>query len=130
VTMVPAWLNDIVREFAAGLGLKDFALNSEGAAALRFESGVAFRLEYAMDCLTLSMSAESPADVAAAKLLLASADPLRRGRFVLRTGIIGKPPRAVFAVRLESAEVTLGNLDSAMSELWRAMENFRRRLGA
>ena len=128
--MVPAWLNDIVREFAAGLGLKGFALNSEGTAALRFESGVAFRLEYAMDRLTLSMSAESPADVAAAKLLLASADPLRRGRFVLRTGIIGKPPRAVFAVRLESAEVTLGNLDSAMSELWRAMENFRRRLGA
>lgn len=130
MTIVPAWLNDIVREFAAGLGLKDFALNSEGAAALRFESGVTFRLEYAMDRLTLSMSAESPADVAAAKLLLASSDPLRRGRFALRAGIIGKPPRAVLAVRLESAEVTLGNLDAAMSELWRAMENFRRRLGA
>jgi hypothetical protein len=36
----------------------------------------------------------------------------------------------VFAVRFEPADVTLGNLDAAMSELWRAAENHRRRLGA
>ena len=128
--MTPAWLNDIVREFGSGMGLKDFALNADGAAALRFENGVALRLEYAMDFLSLSMSVESPQDAASVKLLLSASDPLRRGAFTIRTGIAGNPSRAVFTVRLESAEVTLGNLDAAVSELWRATENFSRRLGA
>ena len=128
--MTPAWLNDIVREFGSGMGLKDFALNADGAAALRFENGVALRLEYAMNFLSLSMSVESPQDVASVKLLLTASDPLRRGAFAVRTGIAENPPRAVFTVRLEPAEVTLGNLDAAVAELWRATENFSRRLGA
>ena len=128
--MTPAWLNDIVREFGSGMGLKDFALNADGAAALRFENGVALRLEYAMNFLSLSMSVESPQDVASVKLLLTASDPLRRGAFAVRTGIAGNPLRAVFTVRLEPAEVTLGNLDAAMAELWRATENFSRRLGS
>jgi hypothetical protein len=36
----------------------------------------------------------------------------------------------VFTVRLEPSEVTLGNLDDVMAELWRATENFSRRLGS
>ena len=128
--MTPAWLNGIVREFASGMGLRDFALNDDGAAALRFENGVGLRFEYAMDFLSLSMSVESPQDAASVKLLLSASDPLRRGAFAIRTGIAGNPSRAMFTVRLESAEVTLGNLDAAMAELWRATENFRRRLGA
>ena len=128
--MTPAWLNDIVREFGSGMGLKDFALNADGAAALRFENGVALRLEYAMNFLSLSMSVESPQDAASVKLLLTASDPLRRGAFAVRTGIAGNPPRAVFTVRLEPSEVTLGNLDAAMAELWRATENFSRRLVA
>ena len=128
--MTPAWLNDIVREFASGMGLKDFALNADGAAALRFENGIVLRFEYAMDFLSLSMSVESPQDAASVKLMLTASDPLRRGAFAVRTGTAGNPPRAVFTVRLEPAEVTLGNLDVAMAELWRATENFSRRLGA
>ena len=128
--MTPAWLNDIVREFGSGMGLKDFALNADGAAALRFENGVGLRFEYAMDFLSLSMSVESPQDAASVKLLLTASDPLRRGAFAVRTGIAGNPPRAVFTVRLEPSEVTLGNLDAAMAELWRATENFSRRLGS
>ena len=128
--MTPAWLNDIVREFGSGMGLKDFALNADGAAALRFENGVGLRFEYAMDFLSLSMSVESPQDAASVKLLLTASDPLRRGAFTVRTGIAGNPPRAVFTVRLEPSEVTLGNLDAAMAELWRATENFSRRLGS
>ena len=127
---VPGWLNDIVRDFAAGLGLKGFALNSDGAAALRFENGTQFRMEYAADLLVLSMSVDSPCDAAAAKLLLSASDPMRRGAFTMRTGFIGNPARAVFVVRFESADITLGNLDAAMSELWRAVENHRRRLEA
>jgi type III secretion system chaperone SycN len=130
VTTVPAWLNDIVRDFAAGLGLRDFALNSDGAAALRFENGTGFRMEYAAGFLVLSMSVDSPCDAAAARLLLSASDPVRRGAFAIRAGFAGKPLRAVFAVRLDPADITLGNLDAAMSELWRAVENFRRRSGA
>lgn len=128
--MTPSWLNDIVCEFASGMGLKDFALNADGVAALRFENGIVLRFEYAMNFLSLSMSVESPQDAVAVKLLLAASDPLRRGAFAVRTGVSGNPPRAVFTVRLEPAEVTLGNLDAAMAELWRATENFSRRLGA
>ena len=128
--MVPGWLNDIVRDFAAGLGLKGFALNSDGVAALRFENGTGLRMEYASGFLVLSMSVDSPCDPAAAKLLLSAADPLRRGSFAIRAGFAGTPPHAVFAVRFEPADVTLGNLDAAMAELWRATENFSRRLGS
>ena len=130
MTAVPGWLNDIVRDFAAGLGLKGFALNSGGAAALRFENGTGFRMEYATGFLVLSMSVDSPCDAAAARLLLSASDPVRRGAFRIRTGFAGKPQRAVFAVRFEPVDVTLGNLDAAMAELWRAAENHRRRLGA
>jgi hypothetical protein len=76
------------------------------------------------------MSVDTPGDVSAVKLLLTSSDPMRRGAFLVRTGILGNPPRAVFAIRLDSDEVTLGNLDAAMAELWRAAENYRRRLGS
>ena len=130
MTETPGWLNDIVRDFAAGLGLKGFALNSDGAAALRFENGTGFRMEYAAGFLVLSMSVDSPCDPAAAKLLLSAADPLRRDAFAIRAGFAGKPLRAVFAVRFEPADVTLGNLEAAMSGLWRAAENHARRLGA
>jgi type III secretion system chaperone SycN len=112
------------------MGLKDFSLNADGTAALRFENGTGLRFEYAMDFLSLSMSVESPQDAAAVKLLLTASDPLRRGGFAIRTGLAGNSSRAVFTVRLEPAEVTLGNLDAAMAELWRATENFSRRLGA
>lgn len=130
MTTVPGWLDNVLRDFASGMGLKGFALNAEGAAALRFENGTGFRIEYAADSLALSMSVATRTDPDSVKLLLTASDPLRRGAFTVRTGLLGKPPRAVFAIRLASADVTLGNLDAAMAELWRAAENFRRRLDA
>ena len=130
MSYVPGWLAEVVHTFASGFGLKEFALNDDGAAALRFESGVIFRLEYAADYLTLTMSAEPPMNAGAVKALLACADPLRRGAFPLRVGILERPSRAVFAIRLASSEVTLGNLEGALAELWRATDNYRRRLDA
>jgi type III secretion system chaperone SycN len=130
MSYVPSWLAEVVRTFAKGFGLENFALNEDGAAALRFEDGAVFRLEYAVDFLTLTMSAEPPPSDDAVKALLACADPLRRGAFALRVGVLERPSRAVFAIRLPSAEVTLGNLEGALAELWRATENYRRRLGA
>ena len=71
MTHVPSWLNEVVRQFASGLGLQTFALNDNGVAALHFENGVVLRLEYAFDFLTLSMSAEPPTTAEALKTLLA-----------------------------------------------------------
>ena len=130
MTHVPSWLNEVVRQFASGLGLQTFALNADGVAALHFENGVVLRLEYAFDFLTLTMSAEPPTTAEALKTLLASADPLRRGAFTMRVGILERPERALFAIRLEMEAVTLGNLEGAMAELWRATEHYKRRLGA
>ena len=130
MTSVPQWLDEIVRTFASGFGLEKFALNEDGVASLAFENGVTFRLEWAFDSLTLAMCAEPPRNPADVRVLLSSADPLRRGAFQVRAGTLGNPPRAVMAVRLEAAEITLGNLEGAMTELWRTVENYRRRLGA
>lgn len=130
MTHIPSWLNEVVRQFATGLGLQTFALNDDGVAALHFENGVVLRLEYALDFLTLTMSAEPPTTPDALMTLLASTDPLRRGTFPIRVGILENPERAVFAIRLEMEAVTLGNLEGAMAELWRATEHYRRRLGA
>lgn len=126
---VPSWLNEVVRQFAEGFGLKQFALNANGAAALHIENSTVLRLEYANDFLTLTLSAEPPTTPDALKTLLATADPLRRGTFPIRVGLLEHPERALFAVRLELPEVTLGNLEGALSELWRATEHYRRRLG-
>jgi type III secretion system chaperone SycN len=127
--MVPSWLNEVVRQFAEGFGLKQFALNANGAAALHIENGTVLRLEDAFDFLTLTLSAEPPTTPEALKTLLATADPLRRGTFPIRVGVLEHPDRALFVVRLELAEVTLGNLEGALSELWRATEHYRRMLG-
>lgn len=129
MTSTPDWLNAIVRDFAAGLGLRNFTLNSSGTAALQFENGAIFRLEYAVGCLALSMSVASPDSEDAAKLLLSASDPMRQGTFAIRTGITGSPPRAVFAIRLDPSSITLGNLDAAMMELWRTAQNHVRRIG-
>ncbi len=128
MSAVPSWLNEVVRQFAEGFGLKQFALNANGAAALHIENGTVLRLEYAFDFLTLTLSAEPPTTPEALKTLLATADPLRRGTFPIRVGVLEHPDRALFAVRLELAEVTLGNLEGALLELWRATEHYRRRL--
>ncbi|MBO5940226.1 MAG: hypothetical protein J6R18_03395 [Kiritimatiellae bacterium] len=127
---VPRWLEDILSEFASGYGLEKFALNENGTAALKFENGVIFRLEYAANSLALLMTAEPPSNVAEAKVLLSSADPLRRGPFQIRAGLLENPSRAVMSVRLEDSDITLGNLEGVMAELWRMVENYRRRLGA
>jgi type III secretion system chaperone SycN len=130
MSVVPRWLEDVVSVFAAGFGLEKFALNEDGAAGFAFENGVSFRLEYAPDSLALVMSAEPPLDPASVKILLSAADPLRRGAFRIRAGVLGHPLRAILSIRLEAAEITLGNLEGAMAELWRAVEHYRRRLCA
>jgi type III secretion system chaperone SycN len=126
--MTPTWLNSIVREFGTSMGIENLSLNDNGVVALRFENKVVFNLEYAMDYLVLSMSVPAPQSIEAAKLLLSSSNPMRNGRFPIRTGFVDNPVRGMFMVRLDSADVTLGNLDAAMGELWRATENFLRRL--
>ena len=123
MSAVPSWLNEVVRQFAEGFGLKAFTLNANGAAALHIENGTVLRLEYALDFLTLTLSAEPPTTPEALKTLLATADPLRQGTYPIRVGVLEHPERALFAVRLELAEVTLGNLEGALSELWRATEH-------
>ena len=42
MTDVPKWLEDILKDFASGMGLNSFALNSEGVASLRFENAAVF----------------------------------------------------------------------------------------
>ena len=129
MSAVPSWLTEVVRQCAEGFGLKAFTLNANGAAALHIDKRSLIRLFGRYDFLTLTLSAEPPTTPEALKTLLATADPLRRGTFSIRVGVLEHPGRALFAVRLELAEVTLGNLEGALSELWRATEHYRRRLG-
>ena len=53
----PSWIESVVVEFGRAAGLEGLRLGTRGAAALRFENGVALRIEYTGAELVVSMTA-------------------------------------------------------------------------
>ena len=120
----PVWLNDIVRDFGRQMALKDFALNERGAAGLRFENGVNFRLEYAFSSLMVSTGLEVAVNEGTMKKLLMTAHPSTRSPVKIRAFRLGNEAR--FAVRLPEREVSVTSLQGAFTGLWRITEDYRR----
>lgn len=111
----PVWMNAVISDFGRAAGLDSFALNERGAAALRFETGYAFRLEYTGRELVMSMTGR----VADVKRLLSSAHPLARHGLRVRAGILPKTRESFVAVRMPERDVTLPHLNSTFGVLWR-----------
>lgn len=123
----PKWLNSIISEFGAALNLKNFALNENGAAVLRFETGSSLRFEYAFESLVLAIVvpvADEPEQIHRALLY---SQPERRPSFRLRVSYLAKSGSLMMAARLSEREVTLASINTVFNELWNLAEDFRRR---
>ena len=111
----PVWMNAVISDFGRAAGLSGLALNDRGAAALRFETGASFRLEYTGRELVMAMTVPS-ADL---KRLLAQSHPLARHGLRVRAGVVPKTREAVLAVRIAERDVTLPRLNATFGALWR-----------
>lgn len=124
--MRPDWLDETVRAFGRQMGLQAFALNERGAAGVRFENGVALRLEYAEGALLLSAGVAADESERTLKALLAGAHPGARTGVRLRAVRVARDGEARFVARLAEREVTLTALEGAFQALWQAVDRFRR----
>lgn len=125
----PSWIDSVVREFGRGAGLRDFALNERGAAAVRFENGRSLKFEYvdatsaslpgADGELVVSVTVAMNCDASAAKRILACSHPDARYGARVRSGYLARRGCAVFAVRLAAQDATLPALNNAFAALWR-----------
>lgn len=111
----PGWIDAVVGDFGRGAGLGSLSLGERGAAALRFETGAALRLEYTGGELVVAMTAPA-ADL---RRLLSFSRPDARFGLRVRAGILPRTGEAVLAVRLAERDVTLVRLNSAFALLWR-----------
>ncbi|MBQ9725947.1 MAG: hypothetical protein IJ783_06370 [Kiritimatiellae bacterium] len=120
----PEWIAATVRDFGRGAGIGDFSLNDRGAAAFRFENGVALRFEWREGELVVATTVPCPGDAAAARRILACAHPAARFGAPVRSGYLARSGCAVFAVRIAEQDVTLPLVDSVFGALWRVATEF------
>lgn len=111
----PAWMEAVIGDFGRAAGLGGLSLGPSGAAALRFETGAALRLEYTGSELVVAMTFPR-GDL---KRLLSFSHPKAAFGLRVRTGILPKTGESVAAVRLAERDVTLPHLNEAFSLLWR-----------
>ena len=115
---VPAWIDAMVADFGRSAGVKNLALGERGAAALSFETGAEFRLEYVGEELVMAVTMPGGGDLR--RLLALSHPRARHGGFRMRTGVVAKSGRRVMAVRIPERDVTLPTLNAAFVALWSA----------
>jgi len=118
----PVWMNAVIAEFGRAAGIGDLALNERGAAALKFNTGVDFRLEYTGSELVMSMSVAKHVDMDVLKRLLTFSHPMARHGFRVRTGCSPKTHRPTMAIRFAERDVTLPAVNAAFAVLWRLAE--------
>lgn len=124
--MTPDWLNEIVRAFGRQMNLTRFELNERGAAGVRFENGLSFRLEYARESLMVMAGVPVPPDAEALKRLLVSVHPSAVRSHPMRAAYLAKTGEAVFICRLDEREASVTSLESVFRLLWGAADQLRR----
>ena len=124
----PKWLNAVLHEFGEGIDLKNFGFNSANAAAIRFETGVSLRFEYALESLLMTIQIPAVQDSETMKTLLKYAQPERRPSFKLRVAYLEKSESAIMVARIPERDANLAAVNSVFNELWLLAEDFRRRI--
>lgn len=124
--MTPDWLNETVRAFGRQMNIPNFELNARGAAGMRFENGIGFRLEYANEALMLMTAVEVPADAALFTRVLALVHPDARLQPAVRAGYLARTGEAIFVVRVGEREVSVTALEAVFRMLWRLAEQIGR----
>ncbi len=120
----PAWLDEIIGGFGRNAGIRNLSLGERGVAALEGDNGTALVLEYVYPNLMVRMTAEVKKMPGTAKKVLLFAEPVRQGKFGIRTGFMPHSDKAFFAVRLPHDSVTLPVLTEVIRELRRLAERF------
>lgn len=120
----PAWIEALVADFGRAAGLESFALNERGAAAVAFQTGFVFHMEYVPSALAVMMEIPARLDGEAARAILSYSEPGARRGFTIRSGYSAKSGRALFMAALSEREATLPALNAIFSELWRIANEF------
>jgi len=119
----PGWMNAVIGDFARSAGFSGLALNERGTAAINFETGVSFRMEYTGSELAVAVLTPAPAVAGALqdslRRLLSLSHPRARHGFAIRTGYLAKTGSLVLAVRIAERDVTLPRVNGAFGALWR-----------
>lgn len=122
--IAPDWLNETVRAFGRQMGLREFTLNERGAAGVRFENGVAIRLEYSTDSLVMSAGFPAPVDEAGLKRFLTGAHPASVPGMNVRAALVERNGEGVYAVRLHERQVDVSTLEAVFRALWQLANRF------
>ena len=119
----PGWMNAVIGDFARSAGFSGLALNERGTAAINFETGASFRMEYTGTELAVAVLTPAPSTgealQEAVRRLLSISHPMARHGFAIRTGYLAKAGRLALAVRLAERDVTLPRVNGAFGVLWR-----------
>lgn len=116
----PAWIDDVVRGFGRNLELDGFTLGEKGVAAVRFENGVLFKLEYSDGMLWVrcGVVVRDYPSLAAAHLSRSEAD--------CRAAYLAKSGEAFYAARIADRDIGIGSIDAAFHRLFSAAERLGR----
>ena len=125
--MIPTWLNETVQAFGRQMHLTRFALNERGVAGVRFENGLAFRLEYANESLLVSVAfAVLPEAPILQRVLMQAHPDAARGGSPVRAAYLSRTGEALLVLRLPERDVTVTVLEAAFRRLWTLGESVRR----
>jgi len=122
--MVLDWVQEQVKAFGRLLGLEAFALNERGMAALQFENGVTFRLEWAADALWAQALVAVPPTPEMMEKVLAEASPSRNvpakggESLCVRAGYLERSGEALLALRLAEDEIEVSRINAAFHGLF------------
>ena len=123
----PKWLDAILHAFGEGVDIRNFGFNENGAASMRFETGVSLHFEYALDMLVVALQIPVANDARNIRQLLLYAQPERMSSFKLRVAYMERNSAAVMAAKIDARDASLAHINAVFAELWQMAEDFRRR---
>ena len=128
--MTPQFVLDSVAAFGRQMGFKSFALGENGAAGIRFENGVSFRLEYFDGALTMRAALFVGDDVTLVKKALMSAHPSAQRGPKVRAVLFSKTGEIAFVMRLPERSATATAISDAFRRVWVEADRLRKAVAA
>lgn len=124
----PHWLNSIITDFGAGIGVRTLLLNGKDAAAIKFEDGKSLHFEYIFESLAMTMHIPVYGSSETLKRLLSYSAPERKTIAKVRTAYLKDLSKALITITIPERQVTVPLMNTVFTELWRLSEDFRRRI--
>ena len=124
----PVWIEEAVRAFGRQMGLGSFALNERGAAGVRFENGVALRLEYSMESLVMTAGVAMEPRAESLRRLLTGAHPAAVPGVGVRAAWMARSGEGVYIVRIDERRVDVSAMEAAFRVVWQLASGLGRSL--